>query len=379
MKKISFLIVIALFFASCASESNKDQLKELKSKRNELKTEINNINEKISQLQNEIQGEGGELQSRNVTYVGVTKAQPDTFKHFVNVQGEISTDNNIVVPVESPGVVTAVYVEEGDDVARGQKIAETDATIIRKQIDEIENGLAFARDVFERRKRLWEKNIGSEIQYLQAKNNKETLEKKLATVKEQLGKTIITAPISGTVDEIFLKKGEMAPAGFTAARVVKLSDMKIKAEVSEKYLHQIKKGNQVLVNPANSKETFTSEVITVGKVINPENRTFMVEVALPQKDDYLTPNMILELNILDYQKDSVITVPVNVIQNTQNKQFLFVAKRDGDGWKSEKRWISVGRSSKNRVEILEGVKPGEKVISSGYQGLADQESIVIKK
>jgi len=378
MKKTAYLFVVILFMASCSSGDKNEQLKELKKERNNLKTELNNINQQISKIEDKILGNGGELPARNQTFVKTSVMQTETFRHYINVQGDISSDNNIMVPVESPGVVKTIYVEEGDDVKKGQKLARIDASVIEKQITELKTNLDFARDVFERRKRLWEKEIGSEIEYLQAKNTKETLEKKLATVNEQLSKTTIKAPLSGTVDEVFLKEGEMAPAGFAAARVVQLSKMKIKAEVSESYLNQIAKGNEVIVSPVNSNEKYISKVITVGKIINPDNRTFLVEVALPEAKSLSTPNMIMELKILNYINENAITVPVNVVQKTQNKHFLFMAKQSGDKWVSEKRWIKTGMTFKNKMEITDGLKQGEYVITSGYQGLGDEEPIVIK-
>lgn len=378
MKKIAYLFVVIAFLASCSSSDKSEQLKELKKERNKLKTEIDKVNQQISNLEADILDNGGELQARNQTFVSTASAEADTFRHYVNAQGEISSDNNIMVPVESPGVLKTIFVEEGDDVRKGQNLAQIDASIIEKQITELKSSLDFARDVFERRKRLWEKEIGSEIEYLQAKNTKENLEKKLETVKEQLSKTTINAPISGTVDEVFLKEGEMAPAGFAAVRVVQLSKMKIKAEVSESYLNQIQKGNEVIVSPVNSTEEYISEVITVGKIINPDNRTFMIEVKLPESKNLSTPNMIMELKIMNYVSANTLSAPVNIVQKTQNKYFLFVASKSGDSWVAEKRWVEMGMTYKNEAEIIDGLKAGDKIITAGYQGLGDGEQIVIK-
>lgn len=378
MKKIAIIPVIIMFLASCSSNSEQDKLKELKQQRNDLQTELEKVNQQITEFENNILDEGGTLTQRNITEVKISPAAVDTFNHFVSSQGEVISDNNIFVPVESPGVVNEVYVDEGDDVSKGQKIAQIDASIIKKQIDELKNGLEFATDVFQRRKRLWDKNIGSEIEYLQAKNQKEDLEKKLATTMEQLDKLTIKAPIAGTVDEVFLKEGEMAPAGFQAARILQLSDMNIKAELSESYINKIKKGNKVVVKPINGFKEYTSEVITVAKAINDRSRTFTVEIALPGDNDQWTPNMITSLEILNYTNEQAITVPVNVIQKTQNKQFLFVAQQNGDKWVASKKWIETGLSYNNRTEIISGLKADDKVITAGYQGLSDGVEISVK-
>lgn len=378
MKKIAIIPVIIMFLASCSSNSEQDKLKELKQQRNDLQTELEKVNQQITEFENNILDEGGTLTQRNITEVKISPAAVDTFNHFVSSQGEVISDNNIFVPVESPGVVNEVYVDEGDDVSKGQKIAQIDASIIKKQIDELKNGLEFATDVFQRRKRLWDKNIGSEIEYLQAKNQKEDLEKKLATTMEQLDKLTIKAPIAGTVDEVFLKEGEMAPAGFQAARILQLSDMKIKAELSESYINQIKKGNKVVVKPINGFKEYTSEVITVAKAINDRSRTFTVEIALPGDNNQWTPNMITSLEILNYTNEQAITVPVNVIQKTQNKQFLFVAQQNGDKWVANRKWIESGKSYNNQTEVVSGLKANDKVITAGYQGLSDGVEISVK-
>jgi hypothetical protein len=154
--------------------------------------------------------------------------------------------------------------------------------------------------------------------------------------------------------------------------------MKIKAEVSESYLNQIKKGNEVIVSPVNSSEEYISEVITVGKIISPDNRTFMIEVKLPESKSLSTPNMIMELKILNYVSENTLSVPVNIVQKTQNKHFLFVASKSGDTWIAEKRWVEKGMTYKNEAEILDGLNSGDKIITAGYQGLGDGEQIVIK-
>ncbi|MCF8303500.1 MAG: efflux RND transporter periplasmic adaptor subunit [Bacteroidales bacterium] len=377
MQKLIISFILTLFLASCGIQSNQDKLTELRKERNEVEQELNNIDKQIAELEKEITGKGGELEATKKTYVSVESLNPVTFKHFTKVQGQVETDNNIMIPVESPGVVTKVYVEKGDKVSEGEVLAQVDASIIKRQIDEIETGLELARTVYERQKRLWDKNIGSEIQYLQAKNNKESLEKKLETVKEQYGKTKIKSPISGTIDELMIKQGEMAGAGMPAMRVVQLSKMKIKTQVSEDYLKQIQKGNKVYVSPLKGDKTYESKVVAVSNVINPDTRTFEIEIATPDLEDGLMPNMIVDLEILDYTAEDALVVPVNVLQKTSKRQFLFIAEKNSDTYVARKIWITPGRTYKTDVEILEGLRPGEKVIIAGYQDLADGEEVTI--
>jgi len=378
MKNIVYLIFLSLLFVACGQQNDQGKLKELKKQRNEIKSQLSEINSQIADIEKNIQKEGGELPSRNLTHVRTDRSKFSTFKHFLKIQGEITSDNNIGVPAETPGVVKRVYVEEGDEVSKGQQLAQIDASVIKKQLDELETNYELVKEVYHRRRRLWDKEIGSEIQYLQAKNNKEALEKKMATIEEQLQKTTISSPINGTVDDVLIKEGEMAAAGRPAFQVVKMTDMKIQAEVSESYLHQIEKGNPVEITPANSSETFNSKVKTVGKVIDPDNRTYLLEVEIPSEAGAATPNMIMDLKVMNYKNDSAVVVPVNVVQKTNNRRFLFVTGEKNGRKVAVKKWVSIGKTYNKKVEILEGLTPGEEVIIAGYQNLSDGEKISIK-
>lgn len=378
MKNIVYIIFLSLLFVACGSQKDQEKLKELKKQRNEIKSQLSEINSQIADIEKSIRKEGDELPSRNLTHVRTHKTEFSTFKHFLKLQGEITSDNNIGVPAETPGVVKRVYVEEGDEVRKGQQLAQIDASVIKKQLEELETNYELVKEVYQRRKRLWDKEIGSEIQYLQAKNNKEALEKKIATIKEQLQKTTISSPLNGTVDDVLIKEGEMAAAGRPAFQVVKMTDMKIRAEVSESYLNQIEKGHPVEITPANSSKTFHSEVKTVGKVIDPDNRTYLLEVKIPSEAKMATPNMIMDLEVMNYKNDSAVVVPVNLVQKTNNRRFLFVAEEKNGQKVAVKKWVTTGKTYNKKVEILEGLTPGEEVVIAGYQNLSDGEIISIK-
>lgn len=378
MKKIAYIVILSLFVVACGSQSNKEKLTELKKQRNELQKQLSAINNQIAEVEKAIQKDGGKLPSRNLAYVKTDEAKVTTFRHYLKLQGEITSDNNIGVPAESPAVVKKIFVEEGDDVSKGQKLAQLDASVIEKQLDELKTSYDLAKTVFERRKRLWDKEIGSEIQYLQAKNNKEALENKIETIREQLSKTTIVSPLNGTIDDVLIKEGEMAAAGLPAFQVVKMAEMKIRAEISESYLNQVEKGNPVKIFPANSNKTYLSEVKTVGKVISSENRTYTIEVAIPDEAKSMSPNMIMDLEVMNYKNDSAMAVPVNVVQKTNNKRFLFVAETKNGQPVAVKKWVTIGKAYKKNVEIVEGLQPGDKVIVSGYQDISDGEKITIK-
>jgi len=238
-------------------------------------------------------------------------------------------------------------------------------------------GLDLAITVYERQKRLWDQNIGSEIQYLQTKNQKESLEKKLATLREQYDMTRIKSPINGIVDEIVIREGEMAMAGFGAIRVVQISDLKVKSRVSDKYIQDINAGDTAYVTIPSTGWEYKKPITVVSKVIDPNSRTFMLEVGVPREGENILYNMLAVLKINDYTNEDALTVPVNVVQNSGNDYFLFVAEKNDDFWVASKRSVIPGKYYDNKIEILENLKPGEQVITVGYQDLANGQPISI--
>jgi RND family efflux transporter MFP subunit len=216
------------------------------------------------------------------------------------------------------------------------------------------------------------------MQYLQAKNNKENLEKRLSTIREQLQKTKITAPISGVVDLVAIKEGEAAAAGFGAIRVVQNSNLKVKAQVSEKHIMNIRRGDSVDVEIKSINLNFRSRITAVSSVIDPDARTFAVEVMIPKEFTNLANNMLAVLKLTDYVNEKAITVPVNIVQTTGEEEFLFLAVPDAGDWKAEKRTVKTGMKSGDRVEILSNnIVPGEMVIISGFQNIASGQLLSI--
>jgi membrane fusion protein (multidrug efflux system) len=303
------------------------------------------------------------------------------FKHYIQVQGTVESDNNIFIPPQASGVVEKIYVKEGDKVVKGQLLAELDGAVYESNIAELENSLKLATTIFERQQRLWDKKIGSEIQYLQAKNNKEGLEKKLETVKEQYKLTKLTAPINGTVDEVRIKEGEAAAAGIGAIRIVQLSALKIKAKLSENYISQVRKGDIVDVYIPTIDLRFKQVINAVSQVIDPQNRTFDIELKIHEISNEIKPNMLAVLTINDYSNPEALTVPVNILQKTGEDFFLFVANNkdgsEGNQWIAERRNVVPGKSQSDRFEITKGLKAGEQVVVFGYQDLADGQTLML--
>ena len=345
---------------------------------NRLEARRDALTEQIEKLKAEIGQEGnGALQPVKTANVMAAAVGRGLFQHFIQVQGTVESDNNIQVAPMSSGLVTKIHVSSGDRVREGTLLAELDGSILESSIAEVESGLVLARTIFERQERLWKQNIGSEIQYLQAKNNKESLEKRLETLKEQYKLTKIYSPIDGTIDEVIIKEGEMAAAGMPALRVVQLSNLKILVDLSEVYIARVKRNDRVRVNfPVIGKE-LELKIDAVSQVIDSNDRTFQIEVKLPRSETGIKPNMLAVLIINDYSNPEALVVPANIIQKTEDERFLFVARKTNGDWIAEKRIVKTGETSENGMEVLSGLEEGEYVVTLGFQNLADGQKMAV--
>ncbi len=367
------LIALTILFVACGSDDKSAELKKLEAQRNALDSQI-------SVLRSELSAAGNTRQEAIYSTVALVKIQPQPFVHSLRIQGNIESDNNILIPARVSGIVKKIYVRQGDRVQAVQLLAELDGVIYEKSIEELEINLELATTVFEKQKRLWEKEIGSEIQYLQAKTNKEGLEKKLATVREQYELTKIKSPISGTVDDILIRENEGTAAGFGTIRVVNFIDLKIKAHVSESNIGRLKKGDPVQVDVPVVGKSFTSKIQSVSQVIDATNRTFSIEIGVPVAAGEIRPNMMTVLNVQNYENPAALTVPINTVQRTENSNFLFLAKlvdSTNGFWQIERREVKTGLDNDKNIEITEGLLAGEFVVTTGFQDLADGQMVKV--
>lgn len=370
IKKISY-IVLGLFVASCGTSDNKSkQLSDLKKQRDEL-------TEQIVKLTKELKKENG-TQVEHASMVDIKQYSGVEFKHYIDVQGLVESDNNILIPAQSPGLVRRIFVEEGAKVRKGQVLAQIDSDLITKGIKELKVSLELATTVCERQTRLWDQKIGSEIQYLQAKTQKESLEMKLQSLNKQLEMTKIIAPITGTIDKVIIKEGEMAAAGRGAIRIVNVSDLKISASLSEVYINDINSGDDVTITVPSLNKVTNEKIISVAKVIDPRNRTFNIEVAAPELKN-IKPNMLTVLRVNDYTKEDAILVPMNIMQNTGKKFFVFKAVQKEGKWYSKKAFVKPGKYYNNQIELLEGVDKGDYLVTFGFQQISDGSLLTISK
>lgn len=363
-RKIFFLALIAILAYACSGTI--DDIAKLQ----DLKKQSAAINKQIKEIENKILAEGGTLdeQLKIPTVLG-QKIIPETFKHFIEVRGIVESDNNIFVPALRPYVVKRILVDEGDNVTKGQLMAELDNESISQTIKEINNGLKLATTMYDRQKNLWEKNIGTEVQYLQAKTAMEDLQIKLKNAESELNKTRIYSPIDGVVDFVAIKEGEAAPPNMGAIRVSNLSSQKVKAKVSENHITNIRKGDKIQVYLPITNQTFETKISAVSQVIDPENRTFNIEVQLPD-DLKVSNNMLAILNINDYANPTAFILPINALQRDEVRKYVYIARKENDEWIAGLRDVQTGKYSKDKVEITEGLMEGDVVITFGFNNIS---------
>jgi RND family efflux transporter MFP subunit len=300
---------------------------------------------------------------------------PQTFKTYIEVQGRIDADENVSLSSEMPGTVTKINVNVGDEVVKGQVLAETDTRIVTQQISDLQTNLELATQVYQKQKNLWDQKIGTEIQYLQSKTTKESLEKKVSTMQEQIRMSRIISPINGTIDAVNIKIGQAIAPGVPAINVINFSNLKVKADVAESYSSRIKKGNEVQILFPDMKDSITSKVNYAARAISNLTRTFGIEVLLDSKKDY-HPNMVAKLKINDYQSATPkIIVPIKFIQKNTNENFVLLAVNGI----VIKNTIKISREYNGLAEISDGLKEGDLLITEGYDLINEGDHINLKK
>jgi RND family efflux transporter MFP subunit len=371
IKALGFAV---LFLAACTN-STKQDLATKQKELSDLKTQQRTITEKIEKLEKEIgKLDPGTKAEGKAKLIGVDTLEPTTFKHFIEMQGQVDAAENVIAMQTNPGIVTAIYVKEGDQVQKGQVLYTTDASVYEKQIGILETQLSLVTTAFEKQERLWKQNIGSEIQYLQAKTNKEALEKQMAQLKATIDLSKCKSPISGTVDEVRLKVGDMAAPSqlMPGVRVVNSSRMVIKTKVSDAQIGKIRVGDKVQVVFPDIDKQIESTVSFVGQVVDKASRTFNVEVRLDNKDANYKANMIAKLLINDDIQKGVIVVPTNTIQKSEDGSlYVLVAENN----MAVKKTITTGADYDGNTVVKSGLTAGDKIITFGYSEVVAGQKI----
>ena len=368
MKNIFLMPALLISLIACNSGNNKKtELEDLKKQESELKSKIALIEAELNV--------GKDSVANGIT-VSVVSLKPEIFKNYIDVQGRVDADENIVLSTEMPGTITKINVNAGDEVIKGQVLAETDARLINQNIADLQVNIDLVNLIYEKQKNLWEQRIGTEVQLLQAKANKESMEKKMSVLLQQLNMSKIISPISGTVDAIDIKIGQLAAPGMPAIRVINFSNLKVKADVAESYASKIKKGSEVIVRFPDTDDSVITTVNFVSRAISNATRSFSIEVLLDNKKNY-HPNMVAKLNINDYHSaQPVIVIFVKSIQKDENNAaFVYVA----EGNIAKRRIVTLGKEYHGKAEIISGLTEGDMLITGGYDLINEGDFIVFKK
>lgn len=374
MKPFIYTALVALVLASCAP-SNDTELSKLQSQRDSLKAVHAEVTDLLKGLELQIAELDTNLKER-ITNVTTLAIEPTSFEHFFNVQGVVETDQNAQIFAEAPGKITSIKVEEGDKVSKGQVLMTIDSRVVSNQIEELQGRLSLAKTVFQKQEALWKKNIGSEIQYLEAKNNYESLQQNIETLQAQQALYTVTAPFSGVVDEIAPKVGEMANPAMPAFRLINTDVMYVKADITEHYLGQVKTGDKVMIEFPSINSAVESKIDRIGSFINPNNRSFKIKLLLENEDNTLKPNMLGELKVRDYKSDSAVVIPTSLIQITPTgEEFVYVIKEENGRTVASKTMVKSGMTYDNNSEIIEGLKGTETLINRGARSIKDGDVV----
>ncbi len=376
-------IVSISFFTACTStegETSNADLTSLEQTRDSLRSVASELSTKILALEANITAKKESLGLTKVFQVKTVTLQPDTFEHYIKIQGNVTADKSIMLNAESSGSVRQIHVAEGAYVNAGQILISLDTDILNNSMKELETGYDLAKVIFEKQEKLWKQNIGSEIEFLQAKNRKESLETQLATLKSQKAKSIIRAPFAGTVDAIMPKIGESLSPGMPVIRLINSRVVKIESEISERYVGAIKKGSKLLVTTPQSTEPMEMKLDYIGSYINPANRTFKVSSKVNNRSGNLLPNMVADMAIRDYVNTNAVIVPNKAILEDLNGEFyVYTVKQAGDIQKVDRKSITLGKSFEGITEITSGLTGTETLITEGAKSVNPGDVISVMK
>ncbi|MEZ4946239.1 MAG: efflux RND transporter periplasmic adaptor subunit [Cyclobacteriaceae bacterium] len=379
MKTQYLFPIILLIAAACGGSEGDKNLEAKKAELDKARAELQKVKGTITELEKEISALDPEFARQNTKAILVSTfvAEKKPFEHKVEVRGSVESRRNVFLSAQTGGEIKRINVKEGQRVTQGQTLIELDADVIRRSITELKTSLELATTVFEKQSKLWEQKIGTEVQYLQAKNNKESLENKLSTMYAQLNLAMIKAPFTGTVDQLPARVGEMASPGMPLVRVVSTDEMYLKTDVSERFIGRFKAGDKVDILFPLINKTVSTVISSVGQVINEENRTFEVEAKLPNVNFVVKPNQVVILQLLDYVNEDALAVPTRLIQKDEDGQFIYIVDKRESGPVARKIHVVAGISSNKETEIAEGLQGDEQIVDRGFRELTEGVEVMI--
>ena len=376
MKKVLLIAPLA-FMAACSQPAVEGDLQTLTAQRDSIKTVVDGLNAQITDLDAAIAA-----LDTTASYDAVTafEVNPDMFLHYFEVFGTVEADKSINLFPLNSGKVERIHVKAGQKVSQGQLLVSLDTDLMESSLKELETALALAQTVFNKQQKLWiDEQIGSEIQYLQAKNNYDALVQKLQTLKEQMAMSEVRAPFAGTIDEVFAKVGELAAPQMPAVRLVNTSGVYVKADVPESYANRVKVGTAANVAFTSMDFEVAAEVLQVGQFIQEGNRTFSINVSLPADPGTVKPNQMVHVALQDYRNDAALAVPSSLIQqDVEGNDFVFVLQNKGAYSEVAKVFVKTGLSYEGRTEIKSGIEAGAQLVDKGSRSVRTGQRVHVK-
>jgi membrane fusion protein, multidrug efflux system len=376
---ISLLAILAAI-KSCspAGENSPDEIRERISERRQ---QVSELNREINRLERQLSEMGVRVQTRNGIRVQVSELKPVEYDHYFRVNGSVEAVSDAIISPETNGQIRHIRVSRGENVTEGQEVARLNTSVIENNIEELKTNLKLAETMYERQKSLWQQQIGSERQFLEARNAYESLVSRLKTLESQLDMSVLRAPFSGVVDEIFLRQGEMAMPGTPVMQIINLDRLFINADVSETYLPRITPGDMVILRfPAFPDYEARVPIHRLGNVINPENRTFRLQLQIRNQNGRFKPNMVATLGIRSFSAEDVIVVPSILIKQDIQGYYVFVARENSEGmYQASKIYIERGAEGEGRTIIESGLAEGDLLIEQGHNQVTDGALLIIER
>lgn len=372
MKRIVSIIAAAVLLAACSSTTVSDE----ESKRKELqqyKQQLSELQEKIEVLENEL----ADTKKDESIKVSVRELNEQIFEHFIEVTGKVEAKHDADISPESAGIIDSIFINEGQRVSKDQVLGKLNTDALERNLDEIKIQLALAKTNFQRQKNLWDQNIGSEMQFLEAKTNMESLEKRIEGIKAQLKMSEIKSPVDGIVDIVYQKEGEIGSPQTPFAKVLNMKNVKIYADVSESYLTKVHRGDKVKIRfPALGRE-LEAPILQIGNVIDPNNRTFRIRIDLKNPDGMIKPNLVSVIQIRDYMAKNAIVIPSLFIKEDFTGNYTYIVDNTQGKSRAKKVYVEPGMTNNNLTEVVTGLSAGMQVISEGYTQVSDGTSVVL--
>lgn len=371
------LLLLVLAVACGSTGGGEDDLAGKQKELDKSRKELADLKQKIAKLEEEIKEMNGGETDVVRKPVRIDTISLTNYQHPVEIQGTVESKGNITVSAEAGGVLKSIPVDEGQQVSKGQLIAKLDDAILQNSLKELQKAYELAEVTFNKQKNLWEQNIGSEIDFLRAKNQKESLEQQIITVESRIAQSQVRAPISGTVDELFVNEGELVSPGRPVIRLVDTRNVEITADVSEKYLGVFKRGDSVSVRFPAVGETLKGNIKAVGNVINEANRTFKLTIDLAGQRPWLKPNLLAMITAHDKEYHQALVVPTRLLHQQLNGQYIYIAEEVDSVWQAVKRPVKLVQSYPDVTVIKSGIEPGQLLITQGYSNISEGERLEV--